>query len=372
MIVYSFKCSLCSSRNKIIKMNVTYKLIVLVCTLVTIASCSSFGPKRIATDSFNYNNAIGQAANEQMLLNLVRLHNFDVPVFLSVSSVLTQYVYSGQVGVEATTANSVGANADSAGINSRIIYIERPTITYTPLSGQEFAEQLLTPLSMETLFSLAQSGWPAELLLIMGLERLGPFKNLPIYTSHPKSEKSLNDFVEAIQIILKLSYDNAIEFRETNANNNSDKETLMLHFSNDASQQSKLLWQKLKQKLNLKPSINKFRIVDKITNLHHNEILIRTRSLLALMSHLAQGVGTDTLNESENNILYLKLLPLNIQQSEENPPNTFVSVKYNNKWYYISQSDNKSKQIFGMLTYIYLLQAPKPHTSGPLITVPAG
>ena len=144
-------------------MNDLLKTIAFIGTLLTLVSCSSFVPGRIPADSFDYNDAIGRATNEQMLLNLVRLRNFDVPVFLSVSSVLTQYVYSGQVGVDVTTANSGGFNNDSAGIDSRIIYIERPTITYTPLTGQEFAMQLLTPISNKTLFSLTQSGWPAEL-----------------------------------------------------------------------------------------------------------------------------------------------------------------------------------------------------------------
>ena len=111
-------------------MNVTYKLIVLVCTLVTIASCSSFGHKRVATDSFNCNDSMGRAAKEQSRRNLVRIRHFDVPVFLSVSSVLAQYVYAGEVGVEATTANSGGFNNDSAGIDARLLYFERPTITY--------------------------------------------------------------------------------------------------------------------------------------------------------------------------------------------------------------------------------------------------
>jgi len=359
-------------------MNVAYKLIVLICTLATIASCSSFGHKRVATDSFNYNDAIGRAANEQMLLNLVRLRHFDVPVFLSVTSVLTQYVYAGELGIEATTANNGGFNNDSAVIDGLLLYIERPTISYTPLTGQEFSSQLLTPLSKKTLFSLAQSGWPAEQLLIMSLERLGPFQNLTIDTSDQESIESINEFLKAIEILLQLSRDNAIEFRETNINNNSGKETLMLYFNDDSLQQSKLLWQELKQKLNLDPSRNQFHVVNKRTNLQPDEVVIRTRSLLTLMSHLARSIDTVNLNESENQAiaenktLYSKLLPINIQKSDDNPTNAFVSVKYNNKWYYISQSDDKSKQSFGMLTYIFLLQAPKPPTTGPLVTVPTG
>jgi hypothetical protein len=42
-------------------------------------------------DSFNYNEAISRSSSEQILINLVRLRYREVPVFLAVGSVLTQY-----------------------------------------------------------------------------------------------------------------------------------------------------------------------------------------------------------------------------------------------------------------------------------------
>lgn len=44
-------------------------------------------------DRFDYNQAIVQSTNEQMLLNMVRLRYSEPPVFLAVNSVLTQYIY---------------------------------------------------------------------------------------------------------------------------------------------------------------------------------------------------------------------------------------------------------------------------------------
>ena len=352
--------------------------IFILCVTVLVTSCTSLGHRRVPTDNFNYNEAIGRAANEQMLLNLVRLRHFDVPVFLSVSSVLTQYVYSGTVSAEAVSANSGGSNADSATIGGRILYIERPTITYTPLTGQEFTEQLLTPISRATMFSLAQSGWPAEELLIMGLERLGPFKNLPLDVALPANEQALINFLEVIQLMLDLSLENAIEFRETNASDTSDLQSLVLYFNVNSSEQAKLKSRELKEKLKLDPNLNQFRIVNRITERKPDELLIRTRSMLDLMSHLARGVdGGNYVSPGErviieNEELRTKLLPLNIEQSVDQPVNAFVSVKYNNNWYSISHSDHRSKQTFGMLTYVYLLQAPKPPTAGPLVTVPTG
>ena len=55
-------------------------------------------------DRFDYNEALARSSKEQLLINLVRLRYDDVPVFLAVDSVLTQYVYAGDV----TLTGSVG------------------------------------------------------------------------------------------------------------------------------------------------------------------------------------------------------------------------------------------------------------------------
>jgi hypothetical protein len=360
--------------------NIKYisNLAIIVCLQLSLASCASIGHKNISVDRFNYNEAIGNSSNEQMLLNLVRIRHFDVPVFLSVSSVLTQYVYSGSVGVNAETANSGGFNNDSVGASGRLTYIERPTISYTPLAGQEFAQQMLEPIDRRTIFALTQSGWPSEMLLVMGLERLGHLKNVTIDTSDPEDVKKLIEFIEAIQILIRLSRNNAIEVREKNISGSNNGDVLVLYFNDQASQESLLLWEEFKSKLNLDKNLNEFRIVNRITGLMPDEVVMRSRSLLDLMSHLAQGITLDNRESvlskriDENEILHSQLLPLTINYSDNYPSNVFVSVKYRNKWFYISQQDHVSKQAFGLLTYIYLLQAPRPPTAGPLVTVPTG
>ena len=336
-----------------------------------LVSCSSLGHHKVVSDNFNYNEVIGDASNQQMLLNLVRLHHYDVPVFLSISSVLTQYVYSGTIGIDVTTANSGGFNNDSAGASNSLLYIERPTITYTPLTGQEFAQQLLEPIERKTLFSLAHSGWPAEKLLILGIESLGPYKNIAFNTLRPEQEQSLIEFVESIQLLLKLSKNNAIGIRI-----DAPQQTNILYFEDNSSAESRQLWEEFKQKLNLEKDRDEFIIVNKPTGIDQDEILLRSRSLLALMSHLSNGIVSkeevSTVNGDmyNNELLRSKLIPISILKSTDEPTNSFVSVEYNDNWYYIDDADKNSKQTFGIITYIYMLQSPEPPTAGPLVTVP--
>ena len=56
-------------------------------------------------------------------------------------------------------------------------FTDRPTITYTPLTGDEFVKALMTPLSPESVFSTIESGWPAEAILFATVARLNGLRN---------------------------------------------------------------------------------------------------------------------------------------------------------------------------------------------------
>lgn len=71
----------------------------LVATGASLCACNSLGPRQLPLDRFDYNTAIANSASERMLLNLVRLRFAEAPTFLAVNSVITQYVWSGDVGV---------------------------------------------------------------------------------------------------------------------------------------------------------------------------------------------------------------------------------------------------------------------------------
>lgn len=66
-------------------------LAVAACLL---AGCNAIGPKTVRGARLNYNEAIAQSWNQQLLLNLVRLKYRDTPFFLEINSVSTQYSMS--------------------------------------------------------------------------------------------------------------------------------------------------------------------------------------------------------------------------------------------------------------------------------------
>ena len=113
-----------------------------------------------------------------------------------------------------------------------------------------------------------------------------------------------------------------------------------------------------------------------------DEVTIKLRSLLTLMGFLSHGVEVPAehmqnkfveknpaVTKIENNDFFV---PLNIHSSAEKPDNAFVAIEYQDYWFYIEHSDHNSKQAFGLLTYLYMLQAPQSPSGVPLITIPAG
>ena len=356
----------------------TLKVSFLVILCLLLPACSKFGPRQIPLDSFNYNAAIARSSNEQMLSNLVRLRYREVPVFLAVGSVLTQYFYGGEATADATFGKITNHSTDKFfGAKGRMVYFERPTITYSPLAGQEFTQQLLTPIPSELLFSLVQSGWPPEQLLMMGLERINHLENIH-FGSVPSREslEGLRTFQHTVQLIVELSTRRALEMQ----NSKETPNTRFFVFEQTHDDDTKVLIDELKNMMGLNPDHSSFRVTRRVIGRKPDEITVRVRSLLTLMGFLSRGIGIPDTHIEEKRVEKMILLddpelrsllfPLRIYSSVERPADAFVTVRHHDHWFYITHSDHMSKQAFSLLTYLFQMQAPQAQTLGPMITVP--
>jgi hypothetical protein len=136
-------------------------LVGCVAMLVT-AGCTALGPTVLKGERTHYNLALQHTTDEQMLLNLVRLKYRDTPVFVEVSGIATQFsvLASAQAGAD------LQANAnDLFNLGVGLAYSTQPTVTYTPLQGEDFSQRFLSPLSLDRLMLLYRSGWPLKPIL---------------------------------------------------------------------------------------------------------------------------------------------------------------------------------------------------------------
>ncbi len=113
------------------------------------AACSSIGPGTVPRDRVDDVNAIGTSWERETLLNIVKLRYGHAPIFFSVTQVVTGYQFQGTVtgGLVASNFTPVSNILGLAGTaTAEGQYTDRPTVIYTPLTGVDFLQKLMTPI----------------------------------------------------------------------------------------------------------------------------------------------------------------------------------------------------------------------------------
>lgn len=354
--------------------------------------CQSIGPGRIPPDHYHYNESLGKTANEQMVLNLVRLRHMEVPVFLTIGSVVTGYSLNRSIGVSLGAAFSPGFDFTTGDASPSFSFAENPTITYTPLAGRDFTERMLKPLPLAGIFALGQSGWPIDLLLIMGLQSINEHENLS-FVSGPTVEepddldevhahlKGYARFREVIALMLELLQAGALEFEH---NVDGGESSTTLHINPDPAPKLRPLVAEFRNVLDLDPTINSFQITTLRTQRKPDQIVIKLRSLVAIMSYLSLGVqvsqadvekgvviGQDTAQDEDAGPESLPV-PLLIRTGPEPPDSAFVAIQYRDDWYYIDETDIRSKRTLAILNTLFSVQgADSGDGKAPVLTLPA-
>jgi hypothetical protein len=86
--------------------------------------------------------------------------------FIDVTAINAQVLSSGSL-----TASGV---AHVGTLSGTLQYQESPTITYTPLFGKTLVDQIVSPISVDSLSDIINSGWPIAAVLDFALDRLAP------------------------------------------------------------------------------------------------------------------------------------------------------------------------------------------------------
>ena len=145
-------------------------LYVLLLTNLLSGCQSYFGPSALEATHPSYNEAIVNSLSQQMLLNLVRLKYRDSSYFLKVGSVTASLTFGGNIGVGSNLDLRGGGAMASPSLG--MSYTDRPTISYSPLQGEDFLKSILSSISLEAVLVMAQSGWGIERVIGITMERM--------------------------------------------------------------------------------------------------------------------------------------------------------------------------------------------------------
>ena len=355
-------------------------VVLLVAAFVLPLGCrTSMGPNSISPARFDYNEAIVESWNEQLLLNLVRLRYRDTVHFLEVSSVITQYTLDQRASASAGAFFN-GSTEGDVGVSAGVVYTEKPTITYTPLQGAVFAQRLLSPIPAETLIQLAQSGWSSELLMLCCVQQVNELQNARSAPSRtPDFVPRFEEFHRAARLLRELQAAGQIDMRLEVAPDNSH--ATVLHLERRPTQEWADQVAEVRRLFGLDPNQNSFRIMSRLSGVP-DEIAIVGRSLSGVLVFLSQAVEAPPEHEAAGKVAVTRDASgeavdwtavtgniLHIKSQKEPPDDAFVRVYHRDNWFYISDNDLDSKTTFGLLTYLFSLQAAGAGGKSPLLTV---
>ncbi len=323
------------------------------------------GPKTIPTDGFNYNQRISTQEREQLLLNIVRLRYAETPMFINVSSIINQYSRDSRGSIEAE--NVFGTATVTPDISGG--WSDKPTITYTPMSGKAFSETMLNPIPPTIVFYFIQSGWSASRMLNLTTTHINGIRN-GVYTAKYQLAAD-EDFINILEL-LEYIQERSVLAMEITGNDEAKNINIFLprEFTDDSI---KTTVNQFKQKLNLSPDLNRFPIRYGPFQRDPEEIYLQTHSLLEIFLALSNNIEIPTEHFNKGMTYASKIAENNVRMkilsSKEKPDNAFVAIQNRGYWFYIDDSDWDSKTTFGIVQVLLNLSKDSDPSKGPLISI---
>jgi hypothetical protein len=407
-------------------------LLLVTCVSLSASGCQ-IGPRALKVGHAGYANAARRILDEQLLLNLVRLRYRESPIWLDVTSISTQFEFDSSGEVRGTLNENVGRNGalnpDSLGLTGSIGYSERPTISYNILGGEDFLKRILKPFSVEGVSLLAESGWRADRVFRLTVERMNGLRNAPQASGPtPSYVPRYRPFLEAAHLIQDLVRGHLIELEvDTRFENIGDpvsfenvegdmlvdaakigaefmavdggtkmvltqeQRVLIIRFTQRAQASPEAA--RLQELLALDESRIRFDIVDPADGDFDpiemreglNNISLRTRSFMGVLYYLshaieappediAYGPVTQTIDEDGQAFQWQELLGdvFVVHHSENRPKKAAVAVPYRGNWFYIAEDDKSTLSTFALLNQLASLQAGGEQGPSPVLTLPVG
>jgi hypothetical protein len=347
--------------------------------------CSSLGPMTVKKERINYNAALQHTNDEQILMNLVRLKYRDTPIFLEISSINSRMSFE----VSADAGAELEENApDVFSIGGGVTYAIEPVVTYTPLQGEEFVQRLLTPISLDTLMLLYQSGWSMKRILRLCVQRLNDVENAPRASGPtPGTAPEYENFAHVLDLMGKLEQQRDLSFVYEVFPSEDRHPRAVMQISKKAWTRPEM--QEIVRILNLAKNMKHYPLV--YPTVEHEEegkndrLTLETRSVLGILYFLSESVEAPSKDVQEGKVKITrydsgelfdwtlitgKLLQIKTQPSKPSQPS--VAVYYRRSWFYINDSDLESKSTFSLLSQLIALQSGKTDRVLPLLTLPLG
>lgn len=329
------------------------KKISILLLITFLAGCASIGPRVLKSDRYNYNLALANSARQELLLNIVRLRYDEGPMVIKVDNISASAKFDRSMSTTGSVIFPQTSLKNNVLTTSGFIdYTDNPIITYIPLDDKDYTTQFLQSLSLRHIALLLESSWSITRVFRLTLQELGTAGNA---TNAARSTSShapkYKNFLDVVDILRRMQLEDGYILSYTKEGK-SGEESLILNIKPTYRFTSKEI--RILQKNGIE--IYKGKIIFSNRVGPHKAYML-TRSVLGISNYLSKGlvppkvdvdkkVLASTYDRNGRLFNWGRVLNgmMKIYSSEKFPQNAGIAVPYRNRWFYIKDSDNESKQ----------------------------
>jgi len=383
-------------------------LVVVPVAVLLLTGCM-FGPQQLKDGHLAYNETVRLASDKELLLNIVRLRYLDTIEFMSISSISSQLSFS--VGVGTSLGEETGQSTN-LGLGEAA-WASRPTFTFAPQRGGNFARMVTTPVPLSVLTDLAAADWNIPILFqlmtqdVNGNENLTGFispkfleftallgdlqNRADLYFGTMETREKISDPIQAGYVSGTDLVEAAKEGYRFDLTPDGKQYVLtraisqpVLYIPEKAPEQDRLYdILHLKETLpNPYIELRPGKYPEEALTQEIDFIMVNTRSILDTIAYLAGGVDVPASHISnglvsenwflsgQSSVDVKELLRIHVSESR---PEATLAIRHRGYWFYLADNDKRSKLTFLSLAEILRMAlSPSEDSKAPILTLPVG
>jgi hypothetical protein len=345
---------------------------VLSCLLT---SCTLVGPTAIRSGRLAYNEVITETNNQQMLMVVIRNRYEERSNLLAVASVTANVRVTTNAGIQLGFGDSDNYRGNLVPFSVGAVYEENPTISYTPVAGEKYARQLMSPVPVVTLARLTGTLINPAPIYTALVSSVNGIQNpdFLFYSAEPDPR-----FGRLVTIMTELTQAHRLHWAKDPQQDGSFAVVIDRSAPTYAAEVSELL-RLLGLSAPKDPSAQVVLPVSlSLDGRSTGAIRIITRSVFDLAEILSAAI--EVPEEDQRNgvttsypILGLAGRELRVRVAVARPERAYVAVKHRDRWFYIDETDQATKRFFrllGSLWSVTIAESAAGTSAAPVLTVP--
>jgi hypothetical protein len=343
--------------------------------LLAASGCAVVGPRSISMGRGDYTEAINKTEDEQLLLSIVKGRYGENYTLLAVSGVAANVRFRTNAGTDIGVGPTSNYDGNLVPFSGGLAYEENPTITYTPVQGEQYLRQLLSPIPLNLLVLIIRSSTNSAATLTLFTNRINDMQN-PDFLDGPNA-KTDSRFERFVEIVQELDQAGVIQLVE-DPRENVPFDILITNYSPSHTG-------KVEECLNLlglpMPTEESKDIVLPVYFAVNGQdldgIAISTRSTFDLMEILRAAIEVPEEHAKAGlSVNYPKTglagKNLRILASKDKPERAAVAVRHRGYWFYIHETDMRTKLYYVMIRTLWSVSiaSASEQKAAPVLTIP--